>query len=148
MNTTTLGPTIELNVISDPPSPIRPIGSRVSLNCSCDIAPNLPAEYIDIGVLVSISLRDPSGTLLSATVTVHAPLVYGTVYTSSAVINSFGRDQSGIYNCTASVNSSPFIIVRKVSTLKRITTGNNFYQPHNIYSYFYIISPNVSFLAY
>ena len=130
MNTITLGPMIELNVISDPPSPIRPIRSRVSLNCSCDIAPNLPVEYIDIGLSVSISLRDPSGTLLSATVTAHAPLFYGTVYTSSAVINSFGQDQSGIYNCTASVNSSPFIIGRKASTLKRITTGNNFYQPH------------------
>ena len=115
------GLVIELNMTSDPSSPIRPIGSHVSLNCSCDIVPNLPAEYIDISVTVSISLRDPSGTLLSATV----PLVSGSVYTSSAVISSFGQDHSGIYNCTASVRaSSSFVIGREISIQKRVTTGN------------------------
>lgn len=116
-----LGPMIELNMTSDPSSPVRPIGSRVNLNCSGDIAPNLPAEYIDIGVTVRISLQDPSGRQLATT----APLVFGTVYTSSAVISSFGRDQSGIYTCTASMRAlTSFIIGREISTQMQVTTGN------------------------
>ena len=115
---------------SDPLSPIRPVGTSVSLNCSCDIAQSVPAEYIDIlDIMVSISLRDPLRGLLATTAT----SVSGTVYTSSAVISSFGRDQSGIYTCTASVNSlSSFIIGREISTQKQVTTGNNFYQEHTI----------------
>ena len=121
MNTIPPGPMIELNMTSNLPSPIRPIASRVSLDCSCDIAPNLPAEHIDVGATVSISLSDPAGTLLSST----APLVAGTVYTSSAVISSFGRDQSGLYTCTVSVtSSSSFVFGREMSIQKRVTTGN------------------------
>ena len=110
---------------SDPPSPIRPIGTSVSLNCSCDIAQSVPAEYIDtLDITVSISLQDPSGRQLAT----NAPLVSGTVYTSSAMISSFGRDQSGVYTCTASVStSSAFITGREISIQKRVTTGNKFF---------------------
>ena len=114
-------------MMSDSLSLIRPVGSRVNLNCSCDIAPNLPAEYIDIGITVtmSISLRDPSGRLSAITSAKPAPSVAGNVYIITAVISSFGRDQSGVYICTASVRaSSSFIIGRERSIEKHITAGN------------------------
>ena len=122
---------IELTLTSDPPSPIRPIGASVSLNCSCDIAQSLPAEYINVLELtVSISLQDPSGRQLATT----APQVSGTVYSTSAVISSLGRDQSGVYTCTASVRtSSSFIIGREVSIQKRVTTGNKKKAFYNVY---------------
>ena len=109
---------------SDPSiaSPIQPIGTSISLNCSCDIAQTLPVEYVDIlDITVNISLRDPLMELLPTTVI----SVSGAVYTTSAVISSFGRNQSGIYTCTAFVNSPvSFIIGREISIQKHITTGN------------------------
>lgn len=112
----------ELRISSSPSSPIRPIGARVTINCSCDIAQSLPTRYIGTGVVVtvSISLRNPSGRLLATT----SPVVNGSMYTSSAVVNSFERDQSGVYTCTASVRaSSLFITTVDTFTTKRITSG-------------------------
>ena len=111
---------MELSITNFPSSPIRPIGTSVTLNCSCDIGQSLPTRYLDIGVIVSISLRDPSGRLLANT----TPPVTGSLYTSSAMISSFGRDQSGIYTCTASVRaSSSFIISTDTSKRKQVTIG-------------------------
>ena len=111
-----------MNIISDPPSPIRPIGARVRLNCSYDTASNLPSEYSDVDIIVTFSLTDATGRQLTTT----APTVSGSVYSSSAVINSFQWDQSGLYNCQIDVSTrSSFIIGAGKSTMKRITIGNN-----------------------
>ena len=110
-----------MHITSNPPSPIQHIGTNVKINCSCDIGPSLPAKYVDVGIIVSISLRDPAGQQLTTT----APSVSGSVYTSSAVISSFQWDQSGIYSCRARVSTqSSFIVGTEKSVMKRITIGN------------------------
>ena len=102
-------------------NPIHPIGSAVTLTCSCivDLSP-----AIDIPVTVNIQLRDPTGKPLNTTL----PLVFGSSYTTTAMISSFGRNQSGIYTCTVNISSilaSPFITGRQVAleTTTRITAG-------------------------
>ena len=118
---TVVPPLTDVNITSDPPSPIRPIGARVRLNCSCDIASSLPSEYADVDIIVRFSLTDVTGGQLVTT----APSVSGSVYTSSAVISSFQWDQSGVYNCRVDVSTrSSFILGTGKSATKRITVGN------------------------
>ena len=117
----TVPPLTDVSIVSDPPSPIRPIGARVRLNCSYDTASSLPSEYTDVDIIVRFSLTDATGRRLVTT----APMVSGSVYSSSAVINSFQWDQSGLYNCQVDVNTrSSFIVGTGKFTMKRITVGN------------------------
>ena len=109
---------VSIVISSNKPNPIRPVGSAVTLNCIVVLSP-----AIDVLVSVNISLSDPAGRTLTAT----TPSVSGTTYTTSTAVDSFGRNQSGIYACTASINStiiSPFIIGSQLRTeTARITTG-------------------------
>ena len=81
------------------PLMVRPIGSTVTLTCMADVDPALGG----VPVTVNIQLRDPAGRLLTAT----TPSVSGSTYSSMATISSFGRDQSGLYTCSATVSPSP-----------------------------------------
>ena len=88
-------------VTSNPASPIRPIGSDVILTCIVQLSP-----AIDVPVTVAIHLSDPSGSPLTTT----TPSVSGSFYTSTAMVNSFGREDSGLYTCRASTSSNfPFL---------------------------------------
>jgi hypothetical protein len=123
----TVPPLTDISIISDPPSPIRSVGARVRLNCSYDTASSLPSEYADVDIIVRFSMTDVTGRRLSTT----APMMSGSVYSSSAVINSFQRDQSGVYNCRVDVSTrSSFITGTGKSVMKRITVGNK-----PVYSY-------------
>ena len=77
---------------------VRPVGSTVTLTCMADLDP-----AIDVPVTVNIELSDPAGNPLTAT----APSVSGSTYSSMATISSFGRDQSGLYTCSATVSPLP-----------------------------------------
>ena len=77
---------------------VRPVGSAVTLTCTADLD-----SAIGVPVTVNIQLRDPAGRLLTAT----TPSVSGSTYSSMATITSFGRDQSGLYTCSATVSPSP-----------------------------------------
>ena len=104
-------------LLSDQPSPIRPIGSNVTLTCTVELRPNLSSE-----VAASIQLTGPTGSPLIST----TPLVSGSTYTSTAMVTSFGREESGVYTCTATTVSliSQFHIVSKpFSQAIRLTTG-------------------------
>ena len=72
---------------------------------------------------VNIQLSDPAGRTLTAT----TPSVSGSTYSSMATISSFGRDQSGLYNCSATVSLSPPNSFLSGSSLRsgtlRVTTG-------------------------
>ena len=48
-----------------------------------------------------------------------------TTYTSTVMVSSFGRDQSGLYTCTATVSStSPYIMNRMATAIPiRVTVG-------------------------
>ena len=97
---------------------VRPIGSTVTLTCMADLDP-----AVDVPVTVDIQLSDPAGRTLTTT----TPSVSGSTYTSTAMVNSFGREQSGVYTCRATVASSPpnsflFVSSPQSGTL-RVTVG-------------------------
>ena len=98
---------------------VRPVGSTVTLTCMADLDPATG----DVPVIVNIELRDPTGSPLATT----APSVSGSSYTSMATISSFGRDQSGLYTCSATVSPSPPNSFLSDSSLRpgtlRVTTG-------------------------
>ena len=103
MNVITVPAPVSVSVVNNKPNPIRPIGSTVTLTCTVELSP-----AVDIPVNVNIQLRDPVRRTLTTTL----PLVSGSSYTTTAMISSFGRNQSGIYTCTVNVNlvlASPFI---------------------------------------
>ena len=97
---------------------VRPVGSTITLTCMADLDP-----AIDVPVTVNIQLRDPAGGTLTAT----TPSVSGSTYSSMATITSFGRDQSGVYTCSATVSpspSNPFLSGSpSQSETLRVTTG-------------------------
>ena len=95
------------------PLMIRPIGSTVTLTCTADLDP-----AIDVPVTVNIQLSDPAGSPLSTT----TPSVSGSTYTTAAIISSFGRSDSGVYNCSAVVSPS-FLSISSQSETLRVTTG-------------------------
>ena len=107
---------------------VRPIGSPVTLTCMADLDP-----AIDIPVTLNIQLRHPNGSLLPGT----TPAVsQGFTYTTTSMIGSFGRSDSGVYNCTADVNSSlpnQFISNSNVwSGTLRVTIGESIGYIYNV----------------
>ena len=98
---------------------VRPVGSTVTLTCMADLDPAIG----DVPVIVNIELRDPAGSPLATT----APPVSGSSYTSTTTISSFGRDQSGLYTCSATVSPSPPNSFLSDSSLRpgtlRVSTG-------------------------
>ena len=57
---------------------------------------------MDIPVTVNINLSDPAGRTLTTT----APAVSGSTHTTTAMISSFGRNQSGIYACKVNTSTT------------------------------------------
>ena len=88
-----------VTVTSDPISPIRPIGSNVTVNCTVELSP-----AVDVPVTVNTVWTGPDGFMTTNTA---QPVILEntTTYSSTAVVSSFGRDQSGVYNCTATIKS-------------------------------------------
>jgi hypothetical protein len=105
-----------ISVTSNPTSPIRPIGSAVTLMCTVVLN-----SAVDVPVTVNIYLSDPTGNPLITT----TPSVSGSNYTSTAMVNSFGRDDSGLYMCTVSTSSTfPFITdSNPYSVASKVTIG-------------------------
>ena len=83
----------------------------------------LRSAVIDIPVTVNVQLTDPAGSPLTTT----TPSMSGSTYTSTAMVSSFGRDQSGNYTCTATVNSSFLFFTdsRPQSAFVHVTVGEN-----------------------
>ena len=109
-----------VSIASDPANPVRPIGSNVNLTCIVELS---PVENISV-TFVNTVWTGPAGFM-----TAHTALpVMGntTTYTSTTTVNSFGRDQSGVYNCTAAVSTIPtnsFPSGSVMSGVKRVTVG-------------------------
>ena len=100
------------------PLMVRPVGSTVTLTCTADLDP-----AIDVPVTVNFQLRNPAGSPLATT----SPSVSGSNYSTVATISSFGRNDSGVYNCSASVTPSSSNSFLSSSGLQsetfRVTTG-------------------------
>ena len=115
---------------SNTPNPVRPVGSAVNLTCTVYVDFSTPVD-IDIPVAVNIVVFQLHGIL----VTNASQLVTGgsTVYTFTAVVSSFGRDQSGSYRCRATLHptSTNTYIHRSfaITDVIRLTTGETIFYP-------------------
>ena len=110
-----------VTVTSDPVSPIRTIGSDVTLTCTVELI-----QAVDIQqVTVNTVWTGPAG--FSTTETAQPGMGSTTTYTSTAKVSSFGRDQSGNYNCTATVSSTFSFITGtgSKSGIARVTVGEH-----------------------
>ena len=110
-----------VTVASDPVSPIRPVGSDVTLTCTVKLSP-----AVDVPVTVNTMWTGPDRFMITNT----AQPVMGsaTTYTSTAMVSSFGRYQSGNYTCTATVTPISLFVILTNSEAKsatlRVTIGN------------------------
>jgi hypothetical protein len=101
---------------------VRPIGSTVTLTCMADLDPAVDDPGL---VTVNIQLSDPAGRTLTTT----TPSVSGFSYSSMATMSSFGRNDSGVYTCSAAVSPSPsnrfLSSSSSISVTLRVTTGED-----------------------
>ena len=89
-------------------------GSDVTLTCTVDLDP-----AVDVPVTVNTVWTGQNGFMESRM----AQLAMGNTI-STAMVSSFGRDQSGVYTCTATVSStSSFISSSMASKSIRVTSG-------------------------
>ena len=78
---------------------MRPIGSAVNLTCTVHVE---LSQAVDIPVTVSIAWTGPAE--FTTANTLFNVGMQNTI--STAMISSFGREQSGVYTCTATLNST------------------------------------------
>ena len=93
-------------ITSTPVSPIRPIGSTVTLVCIVDLS-----TLVDVPVNVTAWILAPLDVVI--TPVTNSVMESNTRYTSTARVFSFGRYHSGEYTCMANVElvtANPFII--------------------------------------
>ena len=77
---------------------------------------------MDVPVTVNTAWTGPAG--FNATNTAQPVMGSNTTYTSTAIVWSFGRDQSGNYTCTATVSSVALALPdSSQSNTDLITTG-------------------------
>ena len=112
-------------VTSSPASPIKPIGSTVNLTCTA----KLGLAVQNVSVTVEFQWRNPDGSSLSTSILNQLMSQSTHMYASTVVVSSFSREQSGVYNCTAtaigSSSSTPSYLNRSdsISVTARFTTG-------------------------
>ena len=105
------------------PNPIRPTGCVVNLACVVHI-PALSLAVDTPLIQLRIMWRGPDG--FRTIKTLEPILGNSTTYTSRAAISSFGRNESGIYMCTASLSSTNFYLINSGTTSSdsiSLTTG-------------------------
>ena len=90
--------------------------ANVTMTCTVELSP-----AIDVPITVNIHLSDPAGRTLTTT----TPAVSGSNYTAIAMVNSFGRNESGNYTCTADIASSSLFFTNSgsKSTMAHVTVG-------------------------
>ena len=74
-----------------------PVGADLTLTCTVDLDPAVP----DAPVTVKTMWTGPDGFMNTSTA--HPVNGSTTTYISTAMVSSFGRNQSGVYNCIATV---------------------------------------------
>ena len=103
-------------------NPIPPFGSDVTLTCTVTVESN---TSVDVPVTVNIVWHTPEGFTRAST----AQPVMGssTNYVATYMISSFGRSNSGLYICSATVRlTSTNAYISDSSTVShtvRVTTG-------------------------
>ena len=107
-------------ITSTPVSPIRPIGSTVTLTCTVDLSP-----LVDVPVNVTAQTAQISAPLgVVFTPITNSVMENATRYTSTATVSPFERDQSGEYTCMATVELvTPNSLIIGSTGMDRITIG-------------------------
>ena len=95
---------------SDKSNPVRPVGSNVTLTCIVGLHYSAIAANVQLNV--NIHLMNPTGMILNTAML----SVFGSTYISSATINSFQRNHTGVYTCAATL-TSPSSYLSESSTL-------------------------------
>ena len=103
-------------------NPVRPIKSAINLTCTVNIELSPQANTT---VILNIVWTGPTDrfTTINTSQTIMGS---STTYTSTAMVSSFGRNESGIYTCTASLSSSNNLYLSNssaMSTSIQVTTG-------------------------
>ena len=105
---------------SNVPNPIPPFGSSVTLTCAVELSP-----AVDVPVTVNTVLS--TDERFSNTRTAQPVMGSLTSYAATFMISPFGRSDSGIYSCSATVSltSNAYISDSSTSTPHsiRVTTG-------------------------
>ena len=104
------------------PNPIPPFGSDVNLICAVELNP-----AVDIPVTVNTVLTTDEG--FTHTSTAQPVMGSSTNYTTTFIINSFGRSNSGLYICSATISlpSNAYISDSSAASHSlRVTTGEMF----------------------
>ena len=104
------------------PNPIPPFGSDVTLTCAVELS-----QAVDVPVTVNTVLTTDEGFTRTST----AQPVIGIItnYTSIFMIRLFGRSDSRIYTCSATVSLPSNAYISNSSTVHhsvRVTTGEMF----------------------
>ena len=115
---------IPVSVILSPPYTgiIRPVGSAITMTCNVELSP-----LVNVPVSVITEWTGPAGFVANITA---RPMEGSTTnYTSTAVVGSFGRNESGEYACKATITTtSPFLRDSASSSgATRITVGKATY---------------------
>ena len=109
-------------------SPIT-AGSSVTVICTVELN-----QYVDVGLTVDIQWTGPDSVVISPT----DPFMESTNrYTSTITFMSFGRAQSGVYTCSATISSDTLMTSgTEIVGMERITVGKllDHYCGHNIFS--------------
>ena len=92
-------------------NPVQPVGSDVTLTCTVELS-----SAVDVPVTVNIVWTGPAKFTNTSTA---QHMESTNTYNSTAMVSSFGRDQSGVYNCTAAVGISKTMS----SGTRRVTVG-------------------------
>ena len=105
-----------VSVTSHPASPIRPVGSTVTLTCAVMLS-----SLADVSVTVNMTVTGPG---LVGNITQRVGSTANSYRTSTVMVSSFGRAQSGEYTCTATVTpTSQLFTSNSASGTARVTVG-------------------------
>ena len=99
-----------------PPAVPVTVGSSINLTCTVELS-----RLVDIPVTVNTVWTGPDGF------TADNSDLRNTIYTTTSMVSSFGREQSGVYTCTASISSTSAFLVgsTQMSGTARITVGKS-----------------------
>ena len=93
--------------VTSNPTGIITVGSSVTLTCTVELSAS-----VDVPVTVNTVWTGPDNFNRNI---MAQQMGSTTTYTSTAMVSSFGRDQSGDYTCTATVSSTAQFIITSIS---------------------------------
>ena len=106
-------------------------GDPATLNCTVEWVQAVTNSDLS-AVVVDVQLSGPDGSLLSLS----GPNLSGTTFTYTTRVDSFGRNESGVYTCGASIRPKPSLSKfltgpSQLSGSARVTAGIKLYVPRS-----------------